>query len=276
MKTRGFFFGFAGLLAACGTSKAAPVPSRAGTEPELHVPPMPSAPDAAAPAAPATVIAKADPKAKRAKELFDHADWIGAPIQVEIYEPLYDADHSSAADAGGYDIQVADVGPKRLGVTPAQSPAEKAAGALAALAADLRPPIRVRGVLGRSRIGLRIIAHEIEQLSFPEPTRVTSAQLLGEPTKWSGRYVEIEDTWLSGFEASFLGKSGVWLDFYPSITIRCAPPKAPSRDRSATSRPVRVVGYAYTEGHYGHLGSGSAEVVATQLVHLDPKRPDCR
>ncbi len=215
----------------------------------------------------------------RARNLFTHADaWMGRSLTVDVYEPLYDSEDSSAANPGQVAVEVEDVGTGTLDLVPARNAADRHAGALDALPDGLAPPIRVLATLGRDdrrqtssgRVWLLLVVHRITPLPFPEPAHLAHADdILADPARWSGRYVEVEDEWLSGFEASYLGHD-VWLDFYPSATVLCAPP---SRPGSTTRRShVDVRGFAYTKGRYQARGL----IVATGLVYLNPSRPACR
>ena len=59
--------------------------------------------------------------------------------------------------------------------------------------------------------------------------------------------------------------------------VVCPPP--PRRDgglRDAETLHVRVTGLAYTAGHYGHLSMSDGVIQATEIVFLDPKRPQCK
>ena len=39
---------------------------------------------------------------------------------------------------------------------------------------------------------------------------------------------------------------------------------------------VRVIGMAYTAGHYGHMSMAEGQITATEVTYLDPTRPECR
>jgi len=211
------------------------------------------------------------PAVPRAKDLPGHADWIGQEITVDLVEPLLDSEHSSGAQPGEYDVQVTDVGAERLVLAP---------GKLKKLPGRLHPPIRVRGTLETTAHGLRIRVAELTPQSFPTPEHLASAaELMKDPARWSGRYVQVEDTWVVGFEISRLGGYGgrVWLDGYDGMKVVCEP-KRP--EKTTLDEPkiynVRVTGFAYTSGHYGHMGMADAQIVATELVYLDPSRPACK
>jgi hypothetical protein len=220
---------------------------------------MASVDAAVAPPTPATV----------SNDLFDHPDWIGETVTFEVYEGMYDDAHSSGAPKGGYDVQVVDIGAKRLQLAP-ESPGKRLPA--------LRSPVRVTGKLTAFEHGLRVLVRDTEQLEFPKPERLASAsELTKDPARWARKMVEVEDTLTTGFEISKLGDTFVWLDGYPEIKVTCEP-KRPSVDRLETrTARVRVVGRAYTAGrHYGHLSMYSAKIDATELVFLDPNRPECK
>jgi hypothetical protein len=87
--------------------------------------------------------------------------------------------------------------------------------------------------------------------------------------RWSERYVEVEDDYGVGFEASRLGW-GVWLSWRPGVVVHCEPPA--QEGHAYTRYRVRVVGFAHTRGRYGHRGGSPAEIVANEVTFVDPKR----
>lgn len=271
---------YAGWLLACGAcASPPPVPPGGATRPldDLSIPPLSSAaPPSARPLPPATGGSEG---VRHPNDLHDHKDLIGKKIVVDVFESLWDSAHSSGADEGEYDVHVVDVGAWRFKITPDESEEERSAGALATLPPDLRPPIRVHGIAAPTKFGVRLVAHAVEQLSFPSPTRIPNADVLtSDPKRWDRQYVEVEDDWTVGFEGSYLGKGGTWLDMYPSVAKKCEP-SAPKNgyDRSVRVRRVHVIGFAYTAtGAYGHLGGGRAKLAATSVTFVDPKRPECR
>jgi hypothetical protein len=217
--------------------------------------------------------------ALRPNDLHDHNELAGTTVVVDVFEALWDSEHSSDAGPGEYDVDVVDVGAWRFKITPGEAADERAAGALAALPSDLRPPIRAHGIVKTTKVGVRLIAHRLEQLSFPAPTRIPNANVITkDPKAWHGKYVEVEDDWSAGFEASWLGEEGPWLVTYPSATIRCEPPGARPKGRfPLQTRRVRVIGFAYTATRsYGHLGAAPAKLIATSITYIDPRRPECR
>ena len=162
-------------------------------------------------------------------------------------------------------MAVADVG-RRLALAAGDQPLDP----------KLRPPLRVTGVLGKIDGGLRLRVARVEPLAFPKPVHLAHARdLVDDPRRWAGRYVEIEDDYSFGFEASLLD-GGVWLDAYPDATTICPLVMHGAPGAAMTTLRVRVVGFAHTAGHYGHLNMASAEVVATRVAYLDPARPACR
>jgi hypothetical protein len=265
-------------LAACGASASSRSPANSAQRgDDLNVPPMPSAERPSAHPLPAAT--GGSDGAHHPNDFVDHPDLIGKDIVVDVFEALWDADHSSGADEGEYSVDVVDVGPWRFKISPAESQMEREAGGLPSLPADLRPPIRVHGVVVPAKWGVRLVAHALEQLEFPTPTRVPDASVItSNPKTWHRRYVEVVDEWAGGFELSVIGKGGTWLDLYPSATLTCAPPPTPGgHGLGVTTHQVRVTGFVYTAtGHYGHLGGANAKLVATTVTFIDPKRPECR
>jgi len=167
-------------------------------------------------------------------------------------------------------------------LVPARTRVEREAGAMARLPRRLRPPVRARGVLAgerRDNVTL-LIVHDILPISRPEPEHLASVgDLVAHPARWAGKYVEVEATHRAGFESSYLGLSAqrVWLGLYPDAEVRCLPKEYDHLARGDTfEHRVRVRGYAYTKGSYGHLGRSQALIVATHLTYLDPAREDCR
>lgn len=249
-------------------------PAQASTPPSVGVSPSPS-----------THASEAEPLAAgpiHPRELLDEAsdDWLGREMVVDIFEPLYDADHHSAAVDGEFVVEVSDVGTATLTLSPARSADESRGGALAVLPAQLAPPVRVRGVFVRdthreAQSGRRwrvLIVQELSPLEFPEASTVPSAEtILADPVEWDGRYVTVEDIWHTGFEASYLGASHrVWLDFYPHTVVRCESLDSPRQ------RQVRVTGFVHTGARgYGHLSHAPALLVATEVTFVDPARPGC-
>ncbi len=228
--------------------------------------PIPAAPvrkaDAAVPDAPA-------PKAIQAKELFDHPEWIGTVVHVDLDAPLRDADHSSAAVRGELDVEVSDVGPNRLTLARADHAPLTMAGTIA--------PIHVVAALRKAVHGLRLEATSIEHFARPAPVAIARpSDILKDPAKLAGVLVTFEADWLVGFEASFVD-DGVWMDLYPDAKEICAPPPPTSGHlMDAHTYRVRVVGVAHTAGHYGHMSMEDGEILATEVTYLDPKRPECR
>lgn len=200
--------------------------------------------------------------------LVSHPDWVGKRVTVDLFEPLYDDEHSSVAPRGGYDVEVDGVGATRLGLIPASR---------GAMPDEVHPPVRVTGVLRTAKFGFVLAAERIEPLSFPTPERLAHADELYEhgSARRAERYVEVEDEYATAFEVSRLGRR-VWLDAYPDAKIRCEPPDEKVHRLDVERHRVRVVGYAHAGDTYGHLGGYPAEIVATEIVYLDPARPECR
>ncbi|MFT3697146.1 MAG: hypothetical protein QM831_28650 [Kofleriaceae bacterium] len=208
-------------------------------------------------------------KTIHAKELFDHPEWIGKTVRVDLDEPMRDSDWSSLAAPGELDIDVADVGPKRLELA-------RADGKYISMQ-DSPPPAYVTATLRESAHGLRLEATSIEPHAWPKPIEIVRAKdILDQPKRFSGAYVTFEGTWLTGFEASVIDQ-GVWMDEYPMAKTVCEPPRQQNQtDLDEHSYHVRVTGVAHTAGKYGHMSMAKGEIVATEIVFLDPERPECR
>lgn len=234
--------------------------------------------------APAPVVANAPPSAAaaaptpvRAIALFDHPEWIGRAIAVDVFEVMLDSAHSTVAAAGEYDIEVKDAGTRRLVLAAASSAGERAAGGLSALPAALVSPVRVTGTLARTAVGLRLVAHAVEPIAFPTPAPVPRlAEVVARPIGWNARYVEVIDDHYVGAEMSRLG-SDFWLATYPGAKQTCKPVwQSVAPPGRADFARVRAVGFVYTTGRRGHMGHYRGELVATELHWIDPARPECR
>lgn len=224
----------------------------------------------------------------RAKSVFEHPEWLGREVVLDIYEPLRSSEWTTAAEDGELAVEVADVGTSQLTLSPARSNEEARAGALGALSMSLRPPVRVRGQLFRDdvrekrsgRIWRVLVAREIQYLEFPQPTRIPATSvILNDRKAWHGQYVEVESNWTSQFESSYIGHS-VWLDLYPDAAIYCEPTWPENNDPFGLPEPrsarVRAVGFVHaSSAGYGHLNGARAEIVATTVTYLEPRRPKC-
>lgn len=198
-----------------------------------------------------------------AADLFDHPEWIGTRVKVDIYEPLLDDQHASAVPPGGYVVSFIDIAHSL----------ELVSGR--AKLGSLVAPIRVGGALTRTTFGRRITVDAITPLLPPAPTRIADPdELTADPARWHHIHVDVEGTWRAGFEVSRLGEH-VWLEAYPDVTIVC-PPQDAIGPRDSRQARVRVVGRAYTRGGYGHRNRYGAVIIASRIVYLDPRRADCR
>jgi hypothetical protein len=245
------------VLLALVACEPAPSPSPSPSPAPTPSPaPSPSPPPGNTAPAPSTAA-----KAHRPKELIDHAaDFLGKDLVVDIYEPMLDADHSSIAPADGYDVEVTDVGPSRFAVTGVPK--------------RTKPPIRVHGRLVHGDYGLAVIVASWTQLPSPTPEKIAHAtDIMIDPAKWSGKVIEVEDTYVAGFEASYIGETGagkprIWLDYAQGAEVHCQPTMEGSAMYSYTPRRVHVIGTAYTAGRYGHLGGSDGKIVATQVDYV--------
>jgi len=214
----------------------------------------------------------------RSYDVLQHADdWLGRELVVDVYEPIYGPVNSSSAPDNGYDVEVEDVGTDILNLVPDGRD-------ITTLPADLEPPFRVRATLRRDdkwekssgRTWRVLEIHEMSPLKFPRPVRAESAKaILRRPRRWHGRYVELEGDWGTGFEASYIDR--IWIDLYPGVEVFCEPPSEPDEGRFGRgyeTHRVRLVGYVYTMGQYGHLGGGKGNLVATKVTFLDT--PGCK
>lgn len=243
-----------GLVVACGAHSS--TKPAGDTSAGMVIPPMSSAPTP--PRSPPPVVSHVP------NDIHDHPELIGQEIDLDVYEPIRDMTMSSGAGPGEYDVDVEDVGSWRFKIAPAEG---------TTLPSDLKSPIHVRGVATKTAHGVAFLTKRVDSLPFPAPTRVTDLKGIRErPDEWAGRYVEVEGTWTVGFEHSSIGE-GIWVSGYPDMDVRCAP----SANINEREDPVRMTGFLYTKsGHYGHLGMARAKLVATAVIYLDPKRPECR
>jgi len=62
----------------------------------------------------------------------------------------------------------------------------------------------------------------------------------------------------------------------PTVTAKADPDAKRAMDLFAHPEWIGTEVRIEIYGHYGHLGSGNALLLATEIVYLDPKRPDCR
>jgi hypothetical protein len=238
------------LIAACGSAEAPPPEAAAFRPPAAKAVPV---------AASAPV-----PSLVAARELFEHPEWIGTSKWVDLYDPMYDENSSSVAPHGGYDVEVADGGRLEL-IAGTDAPALKKLY-------DRHVPIRVWGEVQKAQWGLRLVASQYKALDWPKPEKLSAAvELVRDRTKWSDRYVQVEDDYLVGFEASLLGQ-GVWLSWRPGIVVHCEPKRDDKVIMDHKTYRVRVTGFAHTRHRYGHLGMRNAEIVATEVTFIDPKR----
>jgi hypothetical protein len=209
------------------------------------------------------------PKAIQAKELFDHPEWIGTVVHVDLDAPMLDDEHSSIAAHGELDVEVEDVGAKRLALARADHTPITMARTIA--------PVHVVATLRDAPHGLRLEATSIEHFARPAPIKIARpSDIMKDPAKFSGVMVTFEADWLVGFEASIIDR-GIWMEFFPDVKQICEPPPPP-HDRMPESHTyhVRVIGMAHTAGHYGHMSMAEGQITATEVTYLDPKRPECR
>jgi hypothetical protein len=208
-------------------------------------------------------------KANQAKDLFDHPEWIGTVVDVDLDAPMLDDESSSLAVHGELDVEVEDVGANRLALARADHTPITMAGTIA--------PVHVVARLRETSQGLRLEATSIEHYARPAPIEIAKpSDILKDPAKFSGAMVTFEADWLVGFEASIIDR-GIWMELFPDVKQICEPPPAPQEafPRSHTYH-VRVIGKAYTAGHYGHMSMAKGQITATEVTYLDPKRPECR
>ncbi len=205
----------------------------------------------------------------RSKDLFDRPDLMDEEVVVDMYESMLDAQHSSIANPGELDVEVEDVGPKRLEIAWADHKplAMK----------DIDIPVRVHATLRQGRLGLRLEATKIEHFPFPPPVKIDKpSDILADKAKFSGTLVTFEADWLVGFEASYIDRR-IWMDGMHDIKQICEPP--PLKDNEiygGRTYRVRVIGIAYTAGRYGHMSASDGLIKAREIVYLDPKRPECK
>jgi hypothetical protein len=188
-------------------------------------------------------------------ELFGNADLVGKTVTVDVLEPILDENHSSVAPAGGYDVEVTDVGAKRFGIV---------SGSMK-LPADLHAPVRLEGTLERAPHGLQIAVSKLTQLSWPKPEKIGQASdLLANRPHFHRRYVEFEDSFSGNFELEFFGSAAVEPIWETDVKVRCKPP-APQHDNSMHEFDyrVRVTGVALTQLH-----DDRPAVIVTSIAYL--------
>ena len=100
-------------------------------------------------------------RALRSKELFDRPELMGKEVDLEMYEERLDSEHSSIANPGELDVEVVDVGARRLEIAWADHKPLKMS--------DIEIPVRVHATLRKGRLGLRLEATKIEHFPFPPP-----------------------------------------------------------------------------------------------------------
>lgn len=237
--------------------------------------PTGSATSSGAPASRTRTPQRDAPAPLRALDVLERRNkWLDRELIVDIFEPIRDEMHSSAAPPGGFDVEVADAGTATLNLVPDGRH-------VSALPSDLAPPFRVRATLRRNDARERMSGrrwrvlevHEISPLSYPTPQRAPSAAaILRARKQWHDRFVELEGPWYTGFEISSV--DGIWIDVHPDAHIECLPADVNDhRDGEYTTRRVRLVGFVHTKGRYGHLGIADVQLTATRVVFLDT--PGC-
>jgi hypothetical protein len=119
-------------------------------------------------------------------------------------------------------------------------------------------PVRVLGRIEQAPHGLRLVAVTFKEIDWPKPERLASANdLLVDRPRWHDRYVEVEDQYLVGFEASVLGGSA-WLTYHPGVKEHCAPsrPEAMISGAKWLACGSRVRAYAPPLRSHGHARGG--------------------
>jgi hypothetical protein len=205
----------------------------------------------------------------RSKELFDRPDLMGKEVVVDMYESMLDDQHSSIANPGELDVEVEDVGANRMEIAWADHKPLRMS--------DIEIPVRVHATLRQGRLGLRLEATKIAPFPFPPPIKIDKpSDILKNGARFSGTLVTFESDWLVGFEGSYVDR-GIWMDGMPGLKELCKPP--PLKDNEiygGKTYRVRVIGIAYTAGHYGHMSASAGLIQAREIAYLDPKRPDCK
>ena len=138
-------------------------------------------PPAPTPTPKAPVILDAPPAANaiQAKELFDHPEWIGTVVHVDLDAPMLDDEHSSIAAHGELDVEVEDVGAKRLALARADHTPITMARTIA--------PVHVVATLREAPHGLRLEATSIEHFARPAPIKIARpSDIMKDPAKFSG------------------------------------------------------------------------------------------
>lgn len=245
-------------------------------QPAAAPPPIPPGPQPVASDA-ALVLDAAGPPTLTARQVVEQRP-LGKRITMELIENLYGSGQSSLPSAGEVHVEVIDVGAERFLLRPGITAAERAAGAVSELPSEIATPSLVTGVVaaGTSHPDWTyLVVHAIKPIPLPEPKQLASvAALLADRARYARAYVEVVDDYVVGFEVSSLG-GHVWLEGHRNVEVRC-PPSKPAGERRYEKARIRARGYAYTEGHYGHLGGSSALIVADRITYLDASKPECR
>ncbi len=199
--------------------------------------------------------------------------FVNSTVDVEIVEGLDGVGGDAHAQAC---VGLPEYAPCVLSLVPPTYAADAPDRNAQKFDAPLSPPVRVRGELlrddGITRFwpGYVIRVISAEPLPVETPTRIASvAELLSHAERWNRHRVEVEATWVHGFEDSSLDSPELWLSVPKDAAVLNAPKK-----RFALGDRVRATGlvFACPGRRYGHKGAARALLVASKLEYLGKGR----
>jgi hypothetical protein len=135
---------------------------------------------------------------------------------------------------------------------------------------DLEGPFHLRGrIVYASERTVRVEALVVTPLELPVPVRIDPRAI----ALWDGHYVEFEDEYSAGFEASVLHRAHAWLDGvgFGGLRLHCEP----RRDQALMWYDDRVLvrGFVHAHGSFGHLSGFDTQLAATHITYLDQCKP---
>jgi hypothetical protein len=201
------------------------------------------------------------------------AQFVNHTVEVEIVERLNGVGGDAHAQAC---VALPESAPCVLSLVPPTFAADAPDRYARKFDTPLRPPVRVRGELlrddGLTKVwpGYVIRVISAEPLPVEAPTRIASvAELLAHGERWNRHRIEVEGTWLHGFEVSTLDSPLLWLSVPRDAEVLNTPKKL-----SARGNRVRVTGLVFARPGrgYGHMGAATALLVASKLEYLGKGR----
>jgi hypothetical protein len=208
------------------------------------------------------------------RDLLDRrATLVGTTVTVDVFETLWDADHNSAVHRGEYMVE-GMARPLRLAGDDwdLARPSRHARP----LPRGLHPPLRVVGQVFADPLTADsswpetvIRVQNTTPIALPAAEHVAStADIVRDPLRWEGHYVEVDGVWFTGFETTSLDDH-VWLQETSYATRTGSPADAGTPPPRRAGNRVRVAGFVHTrDGHFGHLGQYPAEILCTRIAFL--------